>query len=91
MGEDTENHSIIEMNQRNFASAEYAVIEPLYPTRGRVGPQPAGLARVLRIYSIQRWHGLADEALEDALYDSQALRVFVGIHLSRESVPMPPH
>jgi len=32
-------------------------------------------------------YGLADEALEDALYDSQALRDFVGIDLSRESVP----
>ena len=30
---------------------------------------------------------MADEALEDALYDSQALRDFVGIDLSRESVP----
>ena len=36
---------------------------------------------------LQQWYGLADEALEDALYDSQALRDFVGIDLSRESVP----
>ena len=42
---------------------------------------------MLRIYCLQQWYGLADEALEDALYDSQALRDFVGIHLSRESVP----
>ncbi len=34
-----------------------------------------------------RGYGLADEALEEALYDSQALRDFVGIDLSRESVP----
>jgi IS5 family transposase len=30
---------------------------------------------------------LADEALEDALYDSQALRGFVGIELNRDAVP----
>jgi len=30
---------------------------------------------------------LADEALEDAIYDSQALRDFVGIDLGVESVP----
>lgn len=36
---------------------------------------------------LQQWYGLADEALEDALYDSQALRDFVGIDLSHESVP----
>ncbi len=64
-----------------------AVIEPLYPTSGRVGRQPIGMPRMLRMYCLQQWYGLADEALEDALYDSQALRDFVGIDLSRESVP----
>ena len=64
-----------------------AVIEPLYPTTGRVGRQPIGINKMLRMYCLQQWYGLADEALEDALYDSQALRDFVGIDLSRESVP----
>ena len=64
-----------------------AVIEPLYPTSGRVGRQPTGLSKMLRMYCLQQWYGLADEALEDALYDSQALRDFVGIDLSHESVP----
>ena len=64
-----------------------AIIEPLYPTSGRVGRQPIGVPRMLRMYCLQQWYGLADEALEDALYDSQALRDFVGIDLSRESVP----
>ncbi len=64
-----------------------AVIEPLYPTSGRVGRQPMGVSKMLRMYLLQQWYGLADEALEDAIYDSQALRDFVGIDLSRESVP----
>src|SRR5664279_3546837 len=64
-----------------------AVIEPLYPTSGRVGRQPIGVPTMLRMYCLQQWYGLADEALEDALYDSQALRDFVGIDLSRQSVP----
>lgn len=63
------------------------VIEPLYPKSGRVGRQPIGVPKLLRMYCLQQWYGLADEALEDALYDSQALRDFVGIDLSRESVP----
>ena len=63
------------------------VIEPLYPTSGRVGRQPMGVPKMLRMYLLQQWYGLADEALEDAIYDSQALRDFVGIDLSRESVP----
>ena len=63
------------------------VIEPLYPSSGRVGRQPTGVPKMLRMYLLQQWYGLADEALEDAIYDSQALRDFVGIDLSRESVP----
>lgn len=64
-----------------------AVIEPLYPRSGRVGRPPIGAAKMLRMYCLQQWYGLADEALEDALYDSQALRDFVGIDLSRQAVP----
>jgi IS5 family transposase len=64
-----------------------AVIEPLYPKSGRVGRPPIGVPKMLRMYCLQQWYGLADEALEDALYDSQALRDFVGVDLSRESVP----
>ena len=64
-----------------------AVIEPHYPTSGRVGRQPIGLARMLRMYFLQQWYSLSDEALEDAICDSQAMREFVGIDLSREQVP----
>jgi IS5 family transposase len=42
---------------------------------------------MLRIYFLQQWYALADEALEDALYDSQAMRTFAGIDLSVEAVP----
>jgi len=39
-----------------------AVIEPKYPSTGRVGRQPIGLSRMLRMYCLQQWFGLADEA-----------------------------
>ena len=42
---------------------------------------------MLRMYFVQQWYGLADEAVEDAVYESQALRYFMGIDLSRKSVP----
>jgi IS5 family transposase len=29
-----------------------------------------GLARMLRMYCLHLWFGLADEAVEDAIYDS---------------------
>ncbi len=63
-----------------------AVIEPFYP-KGERGRPPIGLERMLRVYFLQQWYGLADEALEDALYDSQALRGFARIDLSAEGVP----
>lgn len=63
-----------------------ALVEPHYPS-GRRGRPPIGSERMLRVYFLQQWYGLADEALEDAIYDSQALRIFVGIDLSTEAVP----
>lgn len=62
------------------------VIEPHYP-KGERGRPPMGIERMLRIYYLQQWYALADEALEDALYDSQALRTFAGIDLGVEAVP----
>ena len=63
-----------------------AVIAPHYP-KGERGRPPIGLERMLRVYFLQQWYGLADEALEDALYDSQALRSFARIDLNAEGVP----
>jgi IS5 family transposase len=63
-----------------------AVIEPFYP-KGQRGRPPIGLERMLRVYFLQQWYGLAAEALEDALYDSQALQSFARIDLSAEGVP----
>ncbi len=62
------------------------VIEPHYP-KGERGRPPIGIERMLRIYFLQQWYALADEALEDALYDSQAMRNFAGIDLSVDPVP----
>jgi IS5 family transposase len=36
---------------------------------------------------LQHWFNLSDPAVEEALYDSQAMRRFVGIDLGREPVP----
>ncbi len=62
------------------------VIEPHYP-KGERGRPPIGLERMLRVYFLQQWYGLADEALEDALYDSQALRGFARVNLADAGVP----
>lgn len=63
-----------------------AVVEPYYP-KGEGGRPPIGLERMLRMLFVQHWFNLADEACEEALYDSASLRSFVGIDLGRERVP----
>lgn len=42
---------------------------------------------MLRMYFVQHWLNLADEACEEALLDSTALSRFVDIDLGRERVP----
>ena len=65
-----------------------ALIEPYYPKATSVGGRPpVGLERMLRIHCLQLWFDLSDPAVEEALYDSLAMRSFVGIDLGREPVP----
>lgn len=63
-----------------------AVVEPHYPKAGN-GRPPVRLETMLRMYFVQHWFNLADQACEEALLDSTALRRFVGIDLGRERVP----
>lgn len=65
-----------------------AVIEPHYPKEPEgPGRPPVGLERMLRIYFLQHFYDLSDPAVEEALYDSNAMRRFAGIDLGRERVP----
>lgn len=61
-------------------------IAPVYPKPGN-GRPPIGLERMLRIYFLQHWFNLSDPGAEEALYDSRAMREFVGIDLGKEPVP----
>jgi IS5 family transposase len=63
------------------------VIEPFYPKPEGAGRPPVGLERMLRIHFLQHWFNLSDPAVEEALYDSRAMRRFVGIDLGREPAP----
>jgi IS5 family transposase len=63
-----------------------ALIEPHYPSTGK-GRQPLGLEKMLRIYFVQQWFDLSDPAAEDAIYDSESIRRFVGVELGEDRVP----
>ena len=77
---------LAEMNRVVPWAALCAVVEPVYPKAGN-GRPPIGVERMLRIYFLQQWFNLSDPGVEEALYDSLAMRDFVGIDLGREPAP----
>jgi transposase, IS5 family len=64
-----------------------AAIAPFYPKGEGRGRPPVGLERMLRMYVVQHCFALSDEGTEDAVYDSQSIRRFVGIDLAHEDAP----
>ena len=62
-------------------------ITPFYPNPQGAGRRPIGIERMLRIYFLQHWFQLSDPAAEEAIYDSRAMRRFVGIDLGTEPAP----
>jgi IS5 family transposase len=63
-----------------------AYIVPYYP-EGKRGRPPMGIEKMLRMYLLQCWFNLSDEGLEDAIYDSYAMRTFMGVNFFDEQVP----
>lgn len=61
-------------------------IKPFY-YKGDKGRQPRGIETMLRMYLLQTWFRLSDNALEDAVYDSYAMRQFMHLDFMRQSVP----
>ena len=63
-----------------------ALVEPHYP-KAVHGGRPAGLSIMLRIFFVQQWFKVSDAGIEEALYDSVALRRFAGVDLARAPAP----
>ena len=62
------------------------MIRPYYPS-GKRGRPPRGIETMLRMYLMQIWFSLSDEGMEDAIYDSYAMRSFMHIDFMKEQVP----
>lgn len=62
------------------------IIRPYYykNTRGR---RAKDIETMLRMYLMQNWFNLSDEGIEDAIYDSYAMKKFLKIDFNEESVP----
>jgi transposase, IS5 family len=65
------------------------LIEPHYYAErpGKKGRKPKPIETMLRMYLLQVWFSLSDEGVEDAIYDSYAMRRFMGLDFAVEQVP----
>lgn len=62
------------------------LIKPYYPS-GKRGRPTRGIELMLRMYMMQNWFNLSDVAIEDAIYDSYAMRKFMHIDFVNTQVP----
>ena len=63
-----------------------ALIEPKYYSNTR-GRRAKDIETMLRMYLLQNWYHLSDEGVEEAIYDSYAMKKFLKLDFSKESVP----
>ena len=65
------------------------LIEPHYYSDrpGKRGRKAKPVETMLRMYLLQVWFTLSDEGVEDAIYDSYAMRRFMGLDFAVEQVP----
>ena len=60
-----------------------AMIAPYYP-KGKRGRPPREIEQMLRMLLLQTWFNLSDEGVEDAIYDSYAMKTFMGVDFASD-------
>lgn len=66
---------------------EWTALIASYDSTGRGGHSVKDIETMLRMYLLQIWFNLSDTEIEDHIYDSYAMRSFMGIDFSDEQVP----
>ena len=61
-------------------------IKPYY-FDNKVGRPARGIEPMLRMFLLQSWFNLSDEAVEDSIYDSYAMRTFMRLDFTEEQAP----
>ncbi len=61
-------------------------ITPVYP-KGKRGRPPISIETMLRMYLLEIWFNLSDAGVEEAIYDSYAMRTFMNIDFLKDQVP----
>ena len=62
------------------------LIRPFYP-QGKRGRRPIEIETMLRMHLMQNWFNLSDVGIEDAIYDSYAMRKFMRLDFLNQQVP----
>lgn len=84
----TKREEFLEMMERIVPWVAWvAMIVPYYP-EGKRGRKPQEIERMLRMILLQAWYNLSDAGIEEAIYDSYAMKQFMRISFaSGEQVP----
>lgn len=83
----TKRASFLKMMDEIIPWSEWIeLIRPFYP-KGDRGRPPRGIEVMLRMYLVQSWFNLSDAMVEDAIYDSYAIRSFMGLNFHDEQAP----
>lgn len=83
----TKREEFLEIMDENIPWDEWvSLIVPHYPA-GKRGRPPIEIEAMLWMYLLQCWFNLSDEGVEDAIYDSYAMRKFMGLNFFEQDVP----
>ena len=83
----TKREDFLDMMEEIIPWGEWIeVIRPHY-YKNKIGRKARGIELMLRMYLLQAWFSLSDEAVEDSIYDSYAMRKFMKIDFGSEQVP----
>lgn len=84
----TRRDTFLEKMNKLLPWEEWAeMVKPHYPTGSR-GRKPESIPRMLKMYMLKYWFDLSDLGTEEAIYDSYAMKQFLGIRFTeQEQVP----
>jgi IS5 family transposase len=83
----TKREEFLEMMDKIIPWGEWvSIIKPYYPD-GKRGRPTRGIETMLRMYFLQIWFSLSDEMTEESIYDSHAMKKFMGVSFGEEQAP----
>ena len=85
--EENEAEEFQEIMEEIIPREDWVGIIRLYYPAWKRGRPPIEIEIMLRMYLLQCWFSLSDEGVEGTIYDSYAMRKFMGINFLDQDVP----